>query len=77
MCFNFLKLTIFSNFKNVYLLFFRVHIDAGTLEITSQLLQRKIQHEVNDFDNHLDDLEYDWANSNINKLLAIKAAHNS
>ncbi|XP_071541165.1 ER membrane protein complex subunit 8 isoform X2 [Panulirus ornatus] len=51
-----------------------VHIEAGTLEVISQLLQRKVQHDVNDFDNHLDDLTCDWSNPHINKLLTTLAA---
>lgn len=51
-----------------------IHVEAGSLEITSQLLQRKVQHDVNDFDNHLDDLTCDWTNPQINKLLTTLAA---
>ncbi|XP_027209733.1 ER membrane protein complex subunit 8 [Penaeus vannamei] len=46
-----------------------IHIEAGALDVISQLLQRKVQHDVNDFDNHLDDLTCDWDNPQINKLL--------
>lgn len=48
---------------------FSIHIEAGALDVISQLLQRKVQHDVNDFDNHLDDLTCDWDNPQINKLL--------
>jgi len=47
-----------------------IHVEIDSLEVISQLLQRKVQHDVNDFDNHLDDLTCDWANPQINKLLA-------
>ncbi|XP_076049200.1 ER membrane protein complex subunit 8/9 [Oratosquilla oratoria] len=47
-----------------------VHLEnSECLETTSQLLQRKVQHELHDFDNHLDDLTCDWANLHINKIL--------
>ncbi|KAK7084583.1 ER membrane protein complex subunit 8 [Halocaridina rubra] len=51
-----------------------IHVDPSYLEITSQLLQRKVQHDVCDFDNHLDDLTCDWTNLQINKLLDTLAA---
>ncbi|XP_045617252.1 ER membrane protein complex subunit 8-like isoform X2 [Procambarus clarkii] len=51
-----------------------VHVEAGSLEVISQLLQRKVQHDINDFDNHLDDLTYDWSNPHINKLLTTLTA---
>lgn len=51
-----------------------VHIEAGALDVVSQLLQRRVQHDVCDFDNHLDDLTCDWSNPQINKLLTTLSA---
>lgn len=48
---------------------FSVHVEDGSLEVVSMLLQRRVQHDVSDFDNHLDDLTCDWSNPQINKLL--------
>ncbi|XP_042221344.1 ER membrane protein complex subunit 8-like isoform X2 [Homarus americanus] len=51
-----------------------VHVEAGSLEVISQLLQRRVQHDINDFDNHLDDLTCDWSNPHINKVLTTLTA---
>ncbi|XP_045106381.1 ER membrane protein complex subunit 8-like isoform X1 [Portunus trituberculatus] len=51
-----------------------VHVEPGALDVVSQLLQRRVQHDVCDFDNHLDDLTCDWANPQINKLLTTLSA---
>lgn len=51
-----------------------VHVEAGALDVVSQLLQRRVQHDVCDFDNHLDDLTCDWSNPQINKLLTTLSA---
>ncbi|KAK3875296.1 hypothetical protein Pcinc_019829 [Petrolisthes cinctipes] len=51
-----------------------VHVEEGTLEVVSTLLQRRVQHDVSDFDNHLDDLSCDWSNPQINKLLTTLTA---
>ncbi|KAL7637213.1 UNVERIFIED_CONTAM: hypothetical protein RMT77_011925 [Armadillidium vulgare] len=46
-----------------------VHLESGSLEITSQLLQKKVHRDISDFDNHLDDITCDWTNKQIGKLV--------
>ena len=34
-----------------------------------ELLSKKHQNSINDFDNHLDDIKYDWRNTSLNKQI--------
>ncbi|XP_034831403.1 ER membrane protein complex subunit 8/9 homolog [Maniola hyperantus] len=47
------------------------------LETVSHLLQRRVQKDLVDFDNYLDDSTQDWSNSGIEKLIASMDATNS
>lgn len=46
-------------------------LEKTALEITSTSLQSKLYRELNDFDNHLDDIELDWRNPFINEQLSL------
>lgn len=40
-----------------------------TTEICSDLLRGKVYEELIDFDNHLDDISWDWMNHDVNRLI--------
>lgn len=44
-----------------------IGVDELTLGVTSQAVQRKLQKDLHDFDNHLDDLTCDYLNFPINE----------
>ncbi|XP_070574658.1 ER membrane protein complex subunit 8-like [Ptychodera flava] len=43
--------------------------DEKCLAITSDLLRSKLQKDLVDFDNHLDDISLDWLNQDINSII--------
>lgn len=69
------KIIIFSVYINVLFLF-RVHVEMGTMEVTSQLLEKKVSSDIFDFDNHLDDISCDWSNRQISRLIRSLVAAN-
>ena len=44
-------------------------MDESAFETCSQLLKEKRFTEINDFDNHLDDLEMDWRNKKLENFI--------
>uniref|UniRef100_A0A6A7FZ41 ER membrane protein complex subunit 9-like n=2 Tax=Hirondellea gigas TaxID=1518452 RepID=A0A6A7FZ41_9CRUS len=46
-----------------------VIVDQSSLDTVSDLLRRRVFHEITDFDLHFDDITLDWANTNLNKLM--------
>ncbi len=44
-------------------------IDISAYETCIQLLKEKRFTEINDFDNHLDDLEIDWRNKKLENFI--------
>lgn len=54
----------------LFQLFFRHQkIDHSTSDTLAQLLSDKVQRQIYDFDNHLDDISLDWSNQEINERL--------
>lgn len=46
-----------------------VLVEPSSLLTVSNLLQRRVDQEITDFDLHLDDITCDWANLNLNALV--------
>ncbi|XP_067002432.1 ER membrane protein complex subunit 8/9 homolog [Anabrus simplex] len=44
-------------------------VEGNSLDTTATLLQQRVQDELVDFDNHLDDISLDWKNLHINKIV--------
>ena len=44
-------------------------MDESAFETCSQLLKEKRFTEINDFDNHLDNLEMDWRNKKLENFI--------
>jgi hypothetical protein len=44
-------------------------IEKGTYALGSQLLNSKAYNDLNDFDNHLDNINKDWLNVKINDII--------
>lgn len=46
-----------------------IHFEQGhkALSCTAALLHSKMYRKLNDFDNHLDDISFDWSNQVINE----------
>ncbi len=45
------------------------HVAADALAKTATLLQTRCYRELIDFDNHLDDIEQDWLNLELNEKI--------
>ena len=44
-------------------------LDETSYEACTELLANKCYTELNDFDNHLDDLKVDWRNKRLEKII--------
>ena len=47
----------------------RESVDKDTLAATSSLLNSRVFRDLVDFDQHLDDIQKDWKNIEINELI--------
>lgn len=48
----------------------RYTVDEDTLATTASLLKLDVCRKLVDFDNHLDNLKFDWRNPEINDMLS-------
>jgi len=48
-----------------------VEIEKNAVDIVEHLLERKVERDLCDYDNHLDDITLDWLNNNINQLVVM------
>ena len=48
----------------------RVVVEGDTVEMTQDLIRSKIHRKLYDFDNHLDDITFDWKNVILNDLIS-------
>ena len=45
--------------------------EDNAAEVVEHMIERKVERDLCDFDNHLDDITQDWLNTNINQLVVM------
>lgn len=62
-------LSLNGDFKLIDAKLGKNQIEKGTYDLCLQLLKLKAYNDLNDFDNHLDNINKDWLNVKLNDII--------